>query len=97
MFSLIRDVLMPAAPALALIATLVMAPSARGQEGQGEEKVATAAVAVLAAQPVPGRGAVPADSDRRAAGTEEVDAKATDARPCRRIERIGKVTIRRCQ
>jgi hypothetical protein len=98
MFSLIRDVLMPAAPALALIAALVMAPSARAEEGQGEEKIATAAVAVLAAQPIPARGGtVPADSGRRAAGAGEMESDTTDARPCRRIDRIGKVTIRRCR
>ena len=96
MFSLIRDVLMPAAPALALIAALVMAPAARAQEGQGEAKIATAAVAVLAGQAVPALGKVPADSGRRADGADEVESDTTDARPCRRIERIGKVTIRRC-
>jgi len=72
MFSLIRDVLMPAAPALALIAALVMAPPARAHEGPNEEKIA-------------------------AAGTDDMAADTPDARPCRRIERIGKVTIRRCQ
>ena len=97
MFSLIRDVLMPAAPALALIAALLMAPSARAQQVQGEEKIATAAVAVLAAQPASGLGTVPEDSGRRADGADEVESDTTDARPCRRIERIGKVTIRRCR
>jgi len=97
MFSLIRDVLMPAAPALALIAALVMAPSARAQEGQGEEKIATAAGVVLAAQPVPALATVPAEGGPRAARTDEVAADAPDARQCRRIERIGKVTIRRCR
>ena len=95
MFSLIRDVLMPAAPALALIAALVMAPAARAQEGQGEAKIATAAVAVLAGQAVPALGKVPADSGRRA-GEDVVTDDTTDARQCRRIQRIGKVTIRRC-
>ena len=95
MFSLIRDVLMPAAPALALIAALAIAPSAGAQEGQGEERIATAAVAVLAAQPIPAPGTVPADSGRRA-GEDVVTDDTTDARQCRRIQRIGKVTIRRC-
>jgi hypothetical protein len=96
MFSLIRDVLMPAAPALALIAALAMAPSAGAQEGQGEERIATAATAVLAAQPASGLGTAPADSGRRDAGADEAGSDTIDARPCRRIERIGKVTIRRC-
>ena len=97
MFSLIRDVLMPAAPALALLAALVMAPSVEAQEGQGEEKTATAASAVLAAQVIPALGTVPTDSARRAAGREEVAADTTVAQPCRHIERIGKVKIRHCE
>lgn len=97
MFSLIRDVLMPAAPAVVLIGTLLMAPSVGAQEGQGEERTVTAASAVLAAQSIPALGTVPTDSGRRSAGTDEVAADSIDARQCRRIERIGKVTIRRCQ
>ena len=97
MFSLIRDVLMPAAPALALIAALVMAPYARAEEGQGEERIASAAGVALAAQAIPAGGARSTDSAGRDAGADEVAADTTDARQCRRIERIGKVTIRRCR
>lgn len=98
MFSLIRDVLMPAAPAVVLIGTLLMAPSAEAQEGPNEEAIAVAAAALLAAQVIPGGGTVPAaDGDRRAASAEEITAVTPNGRQCRRIERIGKVRIRRCQ
>lgn len=98
MFSLIRDVLMPAASAVVLIGTLLMAPSAEAQEGPNEEAIAVAAAALLVAQVMPGGGTVPAaDGDRPAASAEEIAADTPDARQCRRIERIGKVTIRRCQ
>lgn len=97
MFSKIRDVLMPAAPAVVLIGTLVMAPSAEAQEGPGEETIVVAAAAVLAAQQIPVDGSVPTDGDRRAAGTEKVAVDARDARQCRRVDRIGKFTIRRCR
>jgi hypothetical protein len=97
MFSLIRDVLMPAAPAVALIAMLVSAPTAKAEEVPADGTLAIAAAALPAARALPGSGAAPAEGRRGAAGTEEVAADSPDAPQCRRVDRIGKFTIRRCR
>jgi hypothetical protein len=52
---------------------------------------------LLAAQAIPAIATAPTVGDRRAASTDEMATGPDDARSCRRIERIGKVTIRRCQ
>jgi hypothetical protein len=97
MFSLIRDVLIPAAPALVLIGSLA-APYARAQEGpSGDEQAALAATAAVGLQAMAGRGSPSADETRRTATADDVVAEGAEAPSCRRVDRIGKFTMRRCK
>jgi len=97
MLSLIRDVLIPAAPALVLIGSLA-APYARAQEGPtGDEQTAIAATAVVGLQAMAGRGSQSADESRRTATADDAVAEGAEAPGCRRIDRIGKFTMRRCK
>ena len=97
MLSLIRDVLIPAAPALVLIGSLA-APYARAQEGPtGDEQTAIAATAVVGLQAMAGPGSQSADESRRTATADDAVAEGAEAPGCRRIDRIGKFTMRRCK
>ena len=93
MFSLIRDVLMPAAPALLLIGALVLAPFAEAQENQGGETMAADAPAQLARKAITGVDVVPAGARLETGAADD----ARHAPRCRRVERIGKFTVRRCR
>ena len=97
MWSMIREVLIPAAPALVLIGTLVIAPAAQGQESEAGEKITMGNVVILAAQMSAAGAAEAADGHRRGAGIDGAATATSDAQQCRRIDRIGKVKIRRCE
>jgi hypothetical protein len=97
MSSLIRDVLMPAAPALALIAALLTGSPARAEEGPIDGPVAIAGTDVLVARATEGEGSMPAESGRRADVREDDAAELPTTPRCKRVNRIGKFTIRRCR
>lgn len=97
MFSLIRDVLMPAAPAVLLIGALVLAPSAGAQESHGDEKMAADTAVPLATETIPGVDIVPAEERLEAGQADDEAADARDTPQCRRLQRIGKFSVRRCQ
>ena len=97
MFSLIRDVLMPAAPALVLIGSLAT-PYARAQDGpSGDEQAAIAATVVVGLQAMAARGSSPADETPPTATADDAVAEGTEQPSCRRVDRIGKFTMRRCK
>lgn len=93
MKSLIRDVMLANAAATVLLAMTAVAPVSAQQQPAAVEPIASVAVAA------PGRAlatdAASAASDPRPAAVAEPSPGGIERR-CRRIDRIGKATITRC-
>jgi hypothetical protein len=93
MSTLIRDVLLPSAAAIGLLVNLTVGPARAGDEPNGAEP---AAIVAAAEKPEPGE--FEARMPRTSPAGEIVAASETDrpSQRCRRVERIGKTSARRC-
>lgn len=97
MFSLIRDVLIPGAPALLLIGSLVASnASAQARPDAGTPAPITA-TAALGQPAVSGVEQLRPREPHHSATADDLLAQETDKPRCRRVERIGKYAIRRCK
>jgi hypothetical protein len=95
MKTLIRDVLLPASTSVALVIGLSIAPAPAGHAG--DLAPATPAAIAVVAVPVAAAVTPAAALSPESSPAEAKDDKASgDGRRCRRVERIGKFRMTRC-